>query len=56
MPDDNVATIRRLYDALEARDASVIQEVFAPAPRSGRALSFRGAATTKAVTACSRSS
>jgi ketosteroid isomerase-like protein len=30
MPDDNVATIRRLYDALEARDASVIQEVFAP--------------------------
>ena len=30
MPDDNVATIRRLYDALQARDASVIQEVFAP--------------------------
>ena len=30
MPDDNVATIRRLYDALSARDASVIQELFAP--------------------------
>jgi ketosteroid isomerase-like protein len=30
MPDDNVATIRRLYAALGARDANVIQEVFAP--------------------------
>jgi hypothetical protein len=27
MPDDNVAAIRRLYDALAARDASVIQEL-----------------------------
>ena len=30
VPDDNVATIRRVYDALAARDASAIQEVFAP--------------------------
>jgi uncharacterized protein len=30
VPDDNVAAIRRLYDALASRDASVIQEVFAP--------------------------
>jgi uncharacterized protein len=30
MPDDNLATIRRVYDALAARDASAIQEVFAP--------------------------
>jgi uncharacterized protein len=30
MPDDNVAAIRRLYDGLAARDASVIQELFAP--------------------------
>jgi uncharacterized protein len=30
MPDDNIATIRGLYDALAARDASVIQELFAP--------------------------
>jgi ketosteroid isomerase-like protein len=30
MPDDNVATIERVYDALAARDASAIQEVFAP--------------------------
>jgi uncharacterized protein len=30
VPDDNVATIRRLYDALAARDVNVIQEVFAP--------------------------
>jgi uncharacterized protein len=30
VPDDNVATIRRLYDALMARDAIVIQEIFAP--------------------------
>jgi len=30
VPDDNVATIRRLYDALSTRDAGVIQEVFAP--------------------------
>ena len=30
MPDNNVATIRRLYDALSARDANVIQELFAP--------------------------
>jgi uncharacterized protein len=29
VPDDNIATIRRLYDALKARDANVIQEVFA---------------------------
>jgi ketosteroid isomerase-like protein len=30
MPDDNVATIERVYHALAARDASAIQEVFAP--------------------------
>jgi uncharacterized protein len=30
MPDDNVATIERVYQALAARDANVIQEVFAP--------------------------
>jgi uncharacterized protein len=30
MPDDNIATIRRVYDALASRDASAIQEVFAP--------------------------
>ena len=30
MPDNNVATIRRLYDALSARDANVIQELFVP--------------------------
>ena len=30
MQDDNVATIQRVYDALAARDASAIQEVFAP--------------------------
>ncbi|HEY4402383.1 MAG TPA: nuclear transport factor 2 family protein [Acidimicrobiia bacterium] len=28
MPDDNVATIERVYQALAARDANVIQEVF----------------------------
>ncbi len=33
MSDDNVATIRRLHDALAARDASMIQEVFAPDTR-----------------------
>jgi uncharacterized protein len=30
MADDNVATIERGYHALAARDASAIQEVFAP--------------------------
>lgn len=30
MPDDNVATIERVYHALAARDANVVQEVFAP--------------------------
>jgi ketosteroid isomerase-like protein len=30
MPGDNVATIERVYHALAARDASAIQEVFAP--------------------------
>jgi len=30
VPDDNLATIRRVYDALAARGASAIQEVFAP--------------------------
>ena len=30
MPDDNVATIERVYDALAARDVSAIQELFAP--------------------------
>jgi hypothetical protein len=30
MPDDNIDAIRRVYDALASRDASAIQEVFAP--------------------------
>jgi ketosteroid isomerase-like protein len=30
MPDDNIDTIWRVYDALASRDASAIQEVFAP--------------------------
>lgn len=30
MPDDNVSAIEHVYDALAARDASAIQEVFAP--------------------------
>lgn len=30
MPDDNVPTIERVYQALAARDANVIREVFAP--------------------------
>jgi ketosteroid isomerase-like protein len=30
MPDDNIDTIQRVYDALASRDASAIQEVFAP--------------------------
>jgi uncharacterized protein len=30
MADGNVATIRRVYDAFQARDTNVIQELFAP--------------------------
>ena len=30
MPEDNLATIRRVYDAFKTRDTSVIQDVFAP--------------------------
>jgi hypothetical protein len=30
MPDDNIDAIRRVYEALASRDASAIQEVFAP--------------------------
>jgi hypothetical protein len=30
MPDDNIDAIRRVYDALASRDASAIQELFAP--------------------------
>jgi len=30
MSDANLAVVRRLYDALQARDVSVIEQVFAP--------------------------
>lgn len=30
MSDGNVAVVERLYDALKARDAQVIEQVFAP--------------------------
>lgn len=29
-PDDNLTTIRRVYDAFRTRDTAVMQEVFAP--------------------------
>jgi ketosteroid isomerase-like protein len=55
MPDDNVATIRRLYDALMARDAIVIQEIFAPDATISQSPELPWGATTQATTACSRS-
>jgi ketosteroid isomerase-like protein len=30
MSDDNIATIRRVYDAMKNRDAELMQELFAP--------------------------
>jgi ketosteroid isomerase-like protein len=44
MSDDNVATVRRVYDAMKSRDANVMQELFADdiAVRQSRELPWGG--------------
>jgi ketosteroid isomerase-like protein len=56
MSDDNIATIRRVYDALAARDASAIQDVFAPDVTIRQSPELPWGGSTKASTAPLRSS